>query len=68
MSKAVGFNEFVNIKIMFSDQAIKDTEADLFDRKHFSERIAQIIATRTEKESIVIGIHAPWGEGKTSVL
>lgn len=53
---------------MFSDQAVKSSNEDLFDRKHFSERIAQIIASRTEKESIVIGVHAPWGEGKTSVL
>lgn len=53
---------------MFSDQAIKNLDEDLFDRKHFSKRIAQLIANRSEKESIVIGIHAPWGEGKTSVL
>lgn len=53
---------------MFSDQAIKNSNQDLFGRKHFSQRIAQIIVSRTDKESIVIGIHAPWGEGKTSVL
>jgi predicted KAP-like P-loop ATPase len=53
---------------MFSDQAIKNSSQDLFGRKHFSRRIAQIIVSRTDKESIVIGIHAPWGEGKTSVL
>lgn len=53
---------------MFSDQAIKSANQDLFGRKHFSERIAQIIVSRSDKESIVIGIHAPWGEGKTSVL
>ncbi len=53
---------------MFSDQAIKSSNQDLFGRKHFSERIAQIIVSRSDKESIVIGIHAPWGEGKTSVL
>jgi predicted KAP-like P-loop ATPase len=53
---------------MFSDQPIKSSNQDLFGRKHFSERIAQIIVSRSDKESIVIGIHAPWGEGKTSVL
>ncbi len=53
---------------MFSDQPIKDSKADLFGRKAFSKRIANIVANRTEDESIVIGIHAPWGEGKTSVL
>jgi predicted KAP-like P-loop ATPase len=49
---------------MFSDQAIKNSNQDLFGRKHFSRRIAQIIVSRTDKGSIVIGIHAPWGEGK----
>jgi predicted KAP-like P-loop ATPase len=53
---------------MFSDQPIKSSSQDLFGRKNFSQRIAQIILSRTDKESIVIGIHAPWGEGKTSVL
>lgn len=53
---------------MFSDQPIKDSKTDLFGRKKFSKRISHIIANRTQKESVVIGIHAPWGEGKTSVL
>lgn len=53
---------------MFSDQPIKNSQTDLFGRKKFSNRISHIIANRTQKESIVIGIHAPWGEGKTSVL
>ncbi len=53
---------------MFSDQPIKNSKTDLFGRKKFSKRIAHIIANRTEKESIAVGIHAPWGEGKTSVL
>jgi predicted KAP-like P-loop ATPase len=53
---------------MFSDQPIKNSQTDLFGRKAFSKRIANIIANRTENESIAIGIHAPWGEGKTSVL
>lgn len=53
---------------MFSDQPIKNSKADLFGRKKFSRRISHVIANRTQKESIVIGIHAPWGDGKTSVL
>jgi predicted KAP-like P-loop ATPase len=70
-------NPLCNVKVrdktqfkitMFSDQAIKSSNQDLFGRKHFSQRIAQIIVSRMDKESIVIGIHAPWGEGKTSVL
>lgn len=53
---------------MISDQAIENSKKDLFGRKNFSKKIAQIIAQRSEEASIVIGIHAPWGEGKTSVL
>lgn len=53
---------------MFSDHAVKNSNDDLFGRKNFAFRISEIIANRTEKESIAIGIHAPWGEGKTSVL
>lgn len=46
---------------MFSDQPIKNSKTNL-------QRIDHIIANRTEKESIAVGIHAPWGERKTSVL
>lgn len=53
---------------MISDQPIDSSKKDLFGRKNFSKKIAQIIAQRSEEASIVIGIHAPWGEGKTSVL
>ncbi|MBK7708075.1 MAG: hypothetical protein IPJ30_20580 [Acidobacteria bacterium] len=53
---------------MFSDHAVKKSSDDLFGRKNFAFRISEIIATRKDKESIAIGIHAPWGEGKTSVL
>lgn len=53
---------------MFSDQPIKNADQDLFGRANFSKRVAQVIANRKEKDSIVIGLHAPWGEGKTSVL
>ncbi len=53
---------------MFSDQPIKKSGKDLFGRKDFANRVAHIIASRGDAESIAIGIHAPWGEGKTSVL
>lgn len=53
---------------MFSDHAVKNSDDDLFGRKNFAFRISEIIAKRTDKDSIAIGIHAPWGEGKTSVL
>jgi len=33
-----------------------------------AHRIADIVIDREERTSLAIGIHAPWGEGKTSVL
>ncbi len=53
---------------MEADQSIQTSNEDLFGRKQFAQRIAQIIATRGDKTGIVVGIYAPWGEGKTSVL
>jgi predicted KAP-like P-loop ATPase len=49
---------------MFSDDPINSFDDDLFGRKDFARRIAEIIAQHKEKQSIVIGLHAPWGEGE----
>lgn len=51
-----------------SDRPIEEFEQDRFGRWEFSRRVAQIIGGRRDSSSIVIGIYAPWGEGKTSVL
>lgn len=51
-----------------SDAPIKHPEGDVFKRWPFAQRVAQVIATRRDKSSIVIGINGAWGEGKTSVL
>src|SRR5207249_9922898 len=53
---------------MEADQPILTSKEDRFGRKQFAHRIAEVVATRDSKSGIVIGIHAPWGEGKTSVL
>lgn len=53
---------------MFTDQPIKSEKEDKFGRTNFAKQIAKVIASSEDKESIVIGLHAPWGEGKTSVL
>jgi hypothetical protein len=53
---------------MEPDQPILTSNEDRFGRKHFAHRIAEIVSTRDSRSGIVIGIHAPWGEGKTSVL
>jgi predicted KAP-like P-loop ATPase len=51
-----------------SDRPIKASSEDRFGRWNFAQRVAQVIAKRRDSSSIVVGIHAPWGEGKTSVL
>src|SRR5258706_14162514 len=57
-----------NTDIYSADNAIKNPDLDEFNRRDFSERIAQTIATRKESKSLVIGIYGKWGEGKTTVL
>ncbi|NRR20213.1 P-loop NTPase fold protein [Brevibacillus sp. MS2.2] len=51
-----------------SDAPIKHPDSDVFKRWPFAQRVAQVIATRRDRSSIVIGINGAWGEGKTSVL
>lgn len=53
---------------MEADQPIQTSNQDRFGRKQFAQRIAHVVATREDKSGIVVGIYAPWGEGKTSVL
>jgi hypothetical protein len=53
---------------MEADQPIISSSQDRFGRRHFADRIADVIATRESTSGLVVGIHGPWGEGKTSVL
>jgi hypothetical protein len=56
-------------KEQYTDDApIRSHEDDRFGRWPFAERVASVIATRTDTTSIVVGIYGPWGDGKTSVL
>ena len=55
-------------KSFVCDDPINFPKEDRFQRNSFAERIAYTIAARKDPSSIIIGIHAPWGAGKTSVL
>src|SRR5919106_1453264 len=51
-----------------ADQPIRSKEEDRFNRWPFAQRIAETLAARSDPSSLVIGIYAPWGDGKTSTL
>ena len=51
-----------------SDQPITSAIDDRFGRWPFASRIAETLATRTDRSSVVIGMYGPWGDGKTSTL
>jgi hypothetical protein len=53
-------------KAFVSDEP--EVEKDYFKRKPFASRISNIIISRKEPSSIVIGIYGGWGEGKTTLL
>lgn len=53
---------------MQADSPIEKKADDIFDRAPFAERIAQIVASRQDPSSLVIGLYGPWGDGKTSTI
>jgi KAP-like P-loop domain-containing protein len=55
-------------EIYSADAPVSNPDLDEFNRREYSERIAQTIAARKEAKSLVVGIYGKWGEGKTTVL
>lgn len=51
-----------------SDSPLKEPSHDRLGRWGFSKRIAEAISSREDSSSLTVGIHGPWGEGKTTVL
>ncbi|MGE1059897.1 KAP family P-loop NTPase fold protein, partial [Bacillus sp. GMa5/1] len=54
--------------ILYPDTPISKAAEDKLERSHFADRLTDIINTRKEEQSIVIGLYGRWGTGKTSVL
>lgn len=54
--------------IKHPDNPIKSTEDDLLGRSEFAKHLADSILNWEKEESLVIGINAKWGDGKSSVI
>lgn len=52
---------------LISDQPLEHSRDDRLGRTAFAARLARLVET-APPEGLVIGLAAPWGEGKTSVL
>lgn len=53
---------------MQADGPLEAEAQDRLDRRQFAVAVADAIAGRSDRSSIVIGIYGPWGDGKTTVL
>jgi KAP family P-loop domain len=53
---------------MHADKPINTSTEDRFGRSNFAKSVAAVISDRIDPSSLVVSIHAAWGEGKTSVL
>jgi len=53
----------------FADDApLTDAGLDRLNRAPFARRVAGILRELPAKKGLVLGIHGPWGDGKTTVL
>lgn len=50
-----------------ADRPIQRRDQDLLGRARFAEALADAIAGWTHGDSLVIGLHGPWGMGKSSI-
>lgn len=51
-----------------SDRPLTDGREDRLNRAPFADRIADVLLSLPKGNSLTIGIHGPWGDGKTTVL
>ena len=53
---------------MQTDRPIQTAAEDRFQRAPFARRIAEVICTRRDPATLVIGLYGPSGDGKSSTL
>jgi predicted KAP-like P-loop ATPase len=51
-----------------ADQPVSDPSHDAYSRRAFADGLAKSIVSLPRDDCYVIGLHGPWGDGKTSVL
>lgn len=51
-----------------SDAPLQSADEDRFHRWPFAERVAQVLRSRRDVDSLVVGLYGTWGEGKTTTL
>jgi predicted KAP-like P-loop ATPase len=50
------------------DRPLTAPQEDVLNRAPFARRIASVLLELPKGASLVIGVHGPWGDGKTTVL
>lgn len=51
-----------------NDRPLSNKADDKLNRAPFAERVAGVLCRLPKNTSLVVGIHGPWGDGKTTVL
>ncbi|MFN7396291.1 MAG: P-loop NTPase fold protein, partial [bacterium] len=51
-----------------NDRSLSSKADDKLNRAAFAERVAGVLRSLPKGTGLVVGIHGPWGDGKTSVL
>ena len=54
--------------LLFADRPLTDPKDDVLGYAEFAENLAKAIVDMAGKDGLVIGLHGPWGSGKSTVL
>jgi predicted KAP-like P-loop ATPase len=57
-----------SVGLLYSDHPIRAFDEDELGIREFVERLTRPLLHWPTRESLVIGLYAPWGSGKTSIL